>query len=453
MIPESSEKFVDLQLKTLPDSDGYRFLKIISLTHCTLMLIILMIVILTKAKLKCMSLLYGKQLLISYYDMIFDINFFIQILQTTIREKDQNIQGQAMLISKLSAKVENYEEEIAEMKEQVEKANHALKLESEKFDMKLRETQKYFEESLQESQGLVASLRENVKVKDDELLMRENDLRELISRHEKDIQRIMAKGEVDLQDHVLKMLEQKLKDTNEVLEGKIKVIEVLQKEVTAKDREIEEGLHVQKNFKEKLQTTSEQLMLMQANIVDMEIQWKDEKKKLDAKIRDLIEKQELERTEKELTVQTMQGQLYQYQTAYTQAVTQYNSLQERFHHSTRPGGAVPAAQVQPVEETKLQAPEQMDATAQVMADLKEKLLEKEKIIKELEHFKSDFEAAHVQLEDLQKKMDSKVEELKKNLKAAEDTSAKNIKQKAQLTAKIKNLEKENGELKVRITKD
>lgn len=385
--------------------------------------------------------------------MIFDIDFFIQILQTTIREKDQNIQGQAMLISKLSAKVENYEEEIAEMKEQVEKANHALKLESEKFDMKLRETQKYFEESLQESQGLVASLRENVKVKDDELLLRENDLRELISRHEKDIQRIMAKGEVDLQDHVLKMLEQKLKDTNEVLEGKIKVIEVLQKEVTAKDREIEEGLHVQKNFKEKLQTTSEQLMLMQANIVDMEIQWKDEKKKLDAKIRDLIEKQELERTEKELTVQTMQGQLYQYQTAYTQAVTQYNSLQERFHHSTRPGGAVPAAQVQPVEETKLQAPEQMDATAQVMADLKGKLLEKEKIIKELEHFKSDFEAAHVQLEDLQKKMDSKVEELKKNLKAAEDTSAKNLKQKAQLTAKIKTLEKENGELKVRITED
>lgn len=453
MIQESSEKFVDIQLKTLPDSDGYRFLKIISLTHCTLMLIILMIVILTKAKLKCMSLLYGKQLLICYYDMIFDINFFIQILQTTIREKDQNIQGQAMLISKLSAKVENYEEEIADMKEQVEKANHALKLESEKFDMKLRETQKYFEESLQESQGLVASLRENVKVKDDELLIRENDLRELISRHEKDIQRIMAKGEVDLQDHVLKMLEQKLKDTNEVLEGKIKVIEVLQKEVTAKDREIEEGLHVQKNFKEKLQSTSEQLMLMQANIVDMEIQWKDEKKKLDAKIRDLIEKQELERTEKELTVQTMQGQLYQYQTAYTQAVTQYNSLQERFHHSTRPGGAVPAAQVQPVEETKLQAPEQMDATAQVMADLKGKLLEKEKIIKELEHFKSDFEAAHVQLEDLQKKMDSKVEELKKNLKAAEDTSAKNLKQKAQLTAKIKTLEKENGELKVRITKD
>lgn len=385
--------------------------------------------------------------------MIFDIDFFIQILQTTIREKDQNIQGQAMLISKLSAKVENYEEEIAEMKEQVEKANHALKLESEKFDMKLRETQKYFEESLQESQGLVASLRENVKVKDDELLLRENDLRELISKHEKDIQRIMAKGEVDLQDHVLKMLEQKLKDTNEVLEGKIKVIEVLQKEVTAKDREIEEGLHVQKNFKEKLQTTSEQLMLMQANIVDMEIQWKDEKKKLDAKIRDLIEKQELERTEKELTVQTMQGQLYQYQTAYTQAVTQYNSLQERFHHSTRPGGAVPAAQVQPVEETKLQAPEQMDATAQVMADLKGKLLEKKKIIKELEHFKSDFEAAHVQLEDLQKKMDSKVEELKKNLKAAEDTSAKNLKQKAQLTAKIKTLEKENGELKVRISED
>ena len=406
-----------------------------------------------------------------------------------------------MLISKLSAKVENYEEKIAEMKEEVEKADHALKLESEKFDLKLRETQKYFEESLQENQGLVLSLRENVKVKDDELLMRENDLRELISRHERDLERIMAKGEVDLQDHVLKMLEQKLKDTNEVVEGKIKVIEVLQKEVTSKDKAIEEGLHVQRNFKEKLQTTSEQLMLMQANIVDMEMQWKDEKKKLDGKIRDLTEKQELERTEKELTVQTMQGQLYQYQAAYTQAVAHYNSLQERFHHSSRPGGAVPASQVQKEEEdTKLQAPEQIDATAQVMAELKEKLLEKEKTIKELEHFKSDFESSESQLEDLQKQMNEKVEELKKNvktveelkenlvqkekavkelehyksdfeaaqtkleelqkqmdekveelkkkIKTVEDSGAKNLKQKAQLTAKVKVLEKENGDLKV-----
>lgn len=374
----------------------------------------------------------------------------LQILQTTLREKDENIQGQAMLISKLSAKVENYEEKIAEMAERVEKADHGLKLESEKFDMKLRETQKYFEESLQESQGLVLSLRESVKVKDDELLMRENDLRELISRHEKDIQRIMAKGEVDLQDHVLKMLEQKLKDTNEVLEGKIKVIEVLQREVTTKDKQIEESIEVQKNFKEKLQSTSEQLMLMQANIVDMEMQWNDEKKKLDGKIRDLIEKHELERTEKELIVQTMQGQLYQYQTAYTQAVAQYNSLQERFHHSTRPGGAVPASQIAQAEETKLQAPEQIDATAQVMAELREKLLEKERTIKELEHYRSDFDVAQTKLGELEKEMGEKMEEMKKNLKAVEDSSAKNLKQKAQLTAKVKSLEKEVSEYKVRL---
>ena len=179
----------------------------------------------------------------------------------------------------------------------------------------------------------------------------------------------------------------------------------------------------------------------------------------------------------------------------------YNSLQERFHHSSRPGGAVPASQVQKEEEdTKLQAPEQIDATAQVMAELKEKLLEKEKTIKELEHFKSDFEssesqledlqkqmkekveelkkiaktveelkenmvqkekaikelehyksdfeAAQTKLEDLQKQMDEKVEELKKNIKTVEDSGAKNLKQKAQLTAKVKALEKENGDLKV-----
>ena len=57
--------------------------------------------------------------------------------------------------------------------------------------------------------------------KDKELTLRESDLRELIAKHERDIETIMQKENIDLQDHVIKMLESKMKDTNEVLDGKV----------------------------------------------------------------------------------------------------------------------------------------------------------------------------------------------------------------------------------------
>ena len=421
---------------------------------------------------------------------IINVFYCIQILQTTIKERDQNIQDQAMLIARLSAKVENSEEVVTSLKDMMEKSEHSLKLETDKYDMKLRETQKYFEETLQESQDVIAKLRENVVVKDKELLTRENDLREIISRHEQDIQRIMAKGEVNLEDHVLKMLEQKLRDTNEVLEGKIKVIEVLQKEVSGKDKQIMESYDIQKRFKEKLQVASEQMMLMQANIVDMEMQYKEEKKKLDSKIRELIEKHETENTEKELSVQTMQSLLNQYQTAYKQAATQYNTLQEKFHQSIRPGGAVSVAQPQVESAPKLQAAEEIDATAQMMAELKDKLVEKDKALKELERYKSDWEEAKKEVEEKNKalkeipalkmeseKLKSDLEERERSLKDMEELreevkrlqceveekgkeveqarkaggegkgDAKMLKMKAQMTSKVKALEKELEGLK------
>ena len=55
--------------------------------------------------------------------------------------------------------------------------------------------------------------------------MRESDLRELIAKHERDIETIMGKENIDLQDHVVKMLESKLKDINEVLDGKVSYLE------------------------------------------------------------------------------------------------------------------------------------------------------------------------------------------------------------------------------------
>jgi hypothetical protein len=66
----------------------------------------------------------------------------------------------------------------------------------------------------------------------------------------------MAKGEGDLHDEVMRMLEQKLKDTHEVLDGKVQVIGVLQKEVADKERELQENKESIRVLKDKLQVNS-----------------------------------------------------------------------------------------------------------------------------------------------------------------------------------------------------
>lgn len=367
----------------------------------------------------------------------------MQIFQSTIKEKDQTIMDQTTLIARLSAKVENSEDAFSTLKEQLDKAQHDLKLESDKFDLKLRETQKYFEETLQEQEAEINKMRETLKNKDADLMTRENDLSELISRHQKDIERIMSKGEVNIHDHVLQMLEQKLKDINEVLDGKIKVIEVLQKDVSEKDKQLAESHDIQKSFKEKLQVTSEQMMLMNANMVDMEMQWKDEKKKLDEKIRGLIEKHETENTEKDLNIHTLYSQLQQYQNAYSQAAIHYNNLQERFQHMLKPGGAVPATPEQAPLVT-LPSTLENDSSNQLIAELKERLKEKDKELVDMENYKKQYEQLQVQLAE------KEVAEAAKKPSEEETTGkseTKMLKMKAQLTSKIKALEKELDQLR------
>lgn len=383
--------------------------------------------------------MFSIELIIKIHFTTFTIkmNYQFQILQTSIREKDETVQGQNSLIAKLSAKVENGEEIQATLKEEVEKSQHQLKQESERFNLRLQESQRYFEETLHEREDEIHSLRNLVQVKNDEISIRDNDLKEIISRHEKDIQRIMSKGEIDLEDQVLKMLEQKLKDTNEVLEGKIKVIEVLQKEKNAKEKQINESLDIQKSFKEKLQVTSEQLMLMQANLVDMEMQWKEEKNRLNEKIRDLIEKHDHEHSEKELQTHSMQSQLIQYQAAYTQAVEQYNKLQARFQQTLTPGGAVPVSQLEGAANDT-----NSKQNNEIISQLEMQINEKDKLLNGLN---TDNTNLKQKLKDLENEID--------NLKK-EETSAsggksdpKMLKMKAQMTSKIKTLEKEIEKLK------
>lgn len=287
-----------------------------------------------------------------------------------------------------------------------------------------------------EREDEIQNLRKLIQVKNDEISMRDNDLKEIISRHENDIQRIMSKEDVNLEDQVLKMLEQKVKDTNEVLEGKIQMIEVLQKENSEKEKQINESVDVQKNFKEKLQLTSEQLMLTQANLTDMELQWKEEKNKMNEKIRELMEKHDHELSEKDLQAHTIQSQLTQYQTLYSQAMEQYNKLQGRFQQTLSPGGAVPVSQ-------------QQDSTSQIVsAELKEKINKMENQLTEKDKLLSEIEKENANFKDKIKELEVEIGHKKEEGGSSGGKSdPKMLKMKAQMTSKIKALEKEVEKLK------
>ena len=382
----------------------------------------------------------------------------MQLLQATIKEKDQSVVDQALLISKLTGKVEANDETMGHLMEQVQKAEHSLKHERERFDVRLTESQKYFEETLREQEEGMAKLRKALQDKEAELLVSENDLRELLTRHEKDIQTIMSKGDVDIQDQVVQMMEQKLKDTNEVLEGKLKVIEVLQKESSQKEQELNENKEIQKSFKDKLQVMSEQMMLFQTNIADMESQWQEERKKYETKINDMVEKHEAELTEKELRIQSLTSSVSQLEAAYTQSSAQYNTLQDRYHNLLKPGGAKPV-QESPVAED---SDENQNA---LVTDLNDKVERLQSLLKEKEQDYEQIECLKQKLETLTAILKEKENELSEttqkleekemecdHLKSIEDGESKGsdqkaLKMKAKYTSKIKSLEKEISDLR------
>ena len=369
-----------------------------------------------------------------------------------------------MLISRLTTKVEANDETMGHLMEQVQKAEHSLKHERERFDLRLTESQKYFEETLREQEESMAKLRKALQDKEAELLVSENDLRELLTRHERDIQNIMSKGEVNIQDQVVQMLEQKLKDTNEVLEGKIQVIEVLQKESSQKDRELNESREIQKSFKDRLQVTSEQMMLFQANIADLEAQWQEDKKKYETKISDIVEKYETELTEKEMKIQTLASSVSQLEAAYTQSSAQYNTLQDRYHSLLKPGGAVAIENKEPVEDNSATESDNQDQTA-VMTELNIKIEKLQSLLKEKEKDSEEVDCLRQKLDSLTLILTDKekeIAEIKEKYEVKEGES-ETLKQSAEVETRrdlveeisvLKNqvaeLEEEKGSLQLKL---
>ena len=68
--------------------------------------------------------------------------------------------------------------------------------------MFFKESQKYFEETTQQKELEHQSLKDMVRTKEAEIEQKDEDLKQIIVKHERDMQQIMSKGEVNIQDEV-----------------------------------------------------------------------------------------------------------------------------------------------------------------------------------------------------------------------------------------------------------
>ena len=389
-----------------------------------------------------------------------------QLLQSSLKEKSGSFDSQGVMIERLTSKVESSEERIALLEEQLEESNKKLHGQSGDFDMKLRETQTYFEETLTEKDTEISRLIDVIGTKDQEIQLREEDLRQLIVRQERELQRLVSKGEVNIQDEVLKMLEQKLKDTNEVLSSKAKVIQVLQAEVAEKEKVMATHLSAQRSLKEKYDMTREQMRLMQENFVSIEATWKADKAQLEA-MRAATEQQ------RQSEVSQLHAGLTQYQTAYSQVAAQYQQVCQQLQQQQA---------AQPQEQLVKQLQEQIQQLASSSGEQQQQLVSslQESLSSQLTAVSGDQEeqkalrqqildlqsatATHQQEQDtLQAKLTQAHKDLEeakaqlttsKSAAASSETpdspsrpDAKLLKYKAQATAKIKKLEKQLEELK------
>ena len=67
-----------------------------------------------------------------------------------MKDKDQAIQDQTLLITKLTARVEGTNEKVDSVTEQLRQREQELKAQTDRFHIKLTESQKYFEEMREE---------------------------------------------------------------------------------------------------------------------------------------------------------------------------------------------------------------------------------------------------------------------------------------------------------------
>ncbi|XP_041572621.2 uncharacterized protein [Taeniopygia guttata] len=218
-------------------------------------------------------------------------------LKKQLTAKESSLQSMEILVQNLTKKVGDSEEKCSLFQEQIESLKNIQSKEREHF------------------QGKEATYMENIRMFQNIIQEKEKELETQREKHEQELFRLAAKcdASADL-EQLLKALKQKLHEKEEVMLGRTQVIDVLQKELDAKDhqlKEINENLKRLLSEKENLQSKLDaEKHVMRAQLKDMmekhELEMTKVKAKYNAELHEIQEKHETELQEKDQALVQLQ---------------------------------------------------------------------------------------------------------------------------------------------------
>ncbi|KAM7035285.1 uncharacterized protein M8220_011270 isoform 1-T1 [Acridotheres tristis] len=221
-------------------------------------------------------------------------------LKNQLAAKESSLQSMEILVQNLTKKVGDSEEKCSLFQEQIESLKNIQSKEREHF------------------QGKEATYMENVRMYQNIIQEKEKELEAQREKHEQELFRLAAKSDASADlEQLLKALKQKLHEKEEVMLGRTQVIDVLQKELDAKDqqlKEINENLKRLLSEKENLQSKLDaEKHVMRAQLKDMmekhELEMTKVKAKHNAELHEIQEKHETELQEKDQALVQLQKQV------------------------------------------------------------------------------------------------------------------------------------------------
>ncbi|XP_053835724.1 golgin subfamily B member 1-like isoform X2 [Vidua macroura] len=221
-------------------------------------------------------------------------------LKNQLTAKESSLQSMEILVQNLTKKVGDSEEKCSLFQEQIESLKNIQSKEREHF------------------QGKEATYMENIRMFQNIIQEKEKELEAQREKHEQELFRLAAKSDASADlEQLLKALKQKLHEKEEVMLGRTQVIDVLQKELDAKDqqlKEINENLKRLLSEKENLQSKLDaEKHVMRAQLKDMmekhELEITKVKAKYNAELHEIQEKHETELQEKDQALVQLQKQV------------------------------------------------------------------------------------------------------------------------------------------------
>ncbi|XP_043938655.1 golgin subfamily B member 1-like isoform X2 [Protopterus annectens] len=209
-------------------------------------------------------------------------------------------QGMQALIQNLTRKIGDSEERCSLLQEQVESLKNHLTREKEQF---------------REREAMYA---ENIRVFQEIIQKKEQELMEQAQKHEQELFKLAAKSDASADlEQLLKALKQKLHEKEEVLQARAQVVDMMQKELDSRDLQIKEMAEKVKRAqleKDDLQSKLEaEKHVMRAQIRDLmekhSMDLKNITQKHSAELQDIREKHETELSEKDQALLQLQQQV------------------------------------------------------------------------------------------------------------------------------------------------